>query len=134
MVLTISRALICVLVYSLLSACSGHDTTNQSTSISKALTPNLSGSELAQYPLLKAQTQLIKKDKAGYQLQTQTTFDNFRPVVRIQNKSLFGVYFFTIHNEERVAALAANTRWQQAGIVFLGIYPCWHRLKPRVSV
>ena len=48
----------------------------------------------------------------------QATAADFLPVIRIQNTTLYGAYFFTIYEAERAAALAANPLWRQEGSAF----------------
>lgn len=51
-------------------------------------------------------------------IQPQAATANFSPVIRIQNTTLAGSYFFTIYDSERIAALVANPRWNEEGTAF----------------
>lgn len=48
----------------------------------------------------------------------QASSADFKPVIRIQNTTLYGAYFFTIYDTERLAALNANPNWSQEGPAF----------------
>jgi Protein of unknown function (DUF1566)/Repeat of unknown function (DUF5648) len=49
---------------------------------------------------------------------SQASAADFKPVVRIQNTTLYGSYFFTIYDSERSAALNANPNWSLEGSAF----------------
>lgn len=49
---------------------------------------------------------------------SQANSADFKPVIRIQNTTLYGAYFFTIYDTERLAALNANPNWSQEGPAF----------------
>ena len=63
------------------------------------------------------------------QAQVYTVAD-FKRVYRIQNTSLPGSYFFTIYNDEKTAALAANPNWNLEGTAFYTLPAASTDLKP----
>lgn len=140
--------LICILALSVIAACGGKDdATSTAVSKSTAdgytgtrtalldslaaLYPNgklpadraaQSAKDLAENPAVLLLTseapKPIQGQIAGVVVKPMALSADFKPVIRIQNTSLFGVYFFTIYNDERSAALVANPNWKEEGPAF----------------
>lgn len=140
--------LICIFVLSVLAACGGKDDaagegvnkavvggyagarTALLDSLA-ALYPNgklpadraaQSAKDLAENPAVLLLTSEAPKQIRGQStdavVQPMALSADYKPVIRIQNTSLFGVYFFTIYDDERAAALVANPNWRQEGPAF----------------
>jgi YHYH protein/Repeat of unknown function (DUF5648) len=60
----------------------------------------------------------IRGQSTGAVMRPMALSADYKPVIRIQNTSLFGVYFFTIYDDERATALVANPNWRQEGPAF----------------
>lgn len=65
-----------------------------------------------------ARTDTTTNTTTSTTISPQATSADFLPVVRIQNTTLYGAYFFTIYEAERAAALAVNPLWRQEGPAF----------------
>ncbi len=140
--------LICILVFSVLAACGGKDETSSAgfnksagdgyAGARTALLDSLAAlypngklpadraaqavKDLAENPAVLLLTsdapKQIRGQSTGPVVQPMALSADFKPVIRIQNTSLFGVYFFTIYDDERAAALVANPNWRQEGPAF----------------
>lgn len=125
LLLKTSTRFACAFVFLVLSACSGQDVTTFASNTSKEATQQTS-KELAlnQNPAVLTLTAPAPNAVQSSQIQAQSgiqpqaTTANFSPVIRIQNTTLQGAYFFTIYNAERISALVANPRWNEEGAAF----------------
>lgn len=87
--------------------------TNRTNQAAKDLAQNPAALRLTAEPDSSANNQIT-----GINIQPLAASVDYKPVIRIQNTTLFGAYFFTIYDTERVAALAANPNWSQEGPAF----------------